>query len=68
MFPILSKIVLLLALAGTRHEWIFVDTTHNWTLRNRHLYLGAQGPLKIRTAAKNDSDGCTDFLKLGEFY
>lgn len=67
--PYLAKVNSSLISSCRNKTWVdFVDTTHDWTFWKRRLYLGAQGPLKLRIAGKNDSDGCPAFPKLWEFY
>lgn len=67
--PYSAKVNSFLISTCSNKTWVgFVDTTHDRTFWKRHLYLGAQGPLKHRTAGKNDSDGCMVFLKPWDFY
>lgn len=67
--PYSAKVNSFLTSTCSNKTWVaFVDTTHDSTSWEGHLHLGTQGPLKLRTAGKNDSDGCMAFLKLLEFY
>lgn len=69
VLPYLAKVNSSLISTWGSKTWVdFVDTTRDWTFWKRHLYLVVQGPLKLRIAGKNDSDRCTAFLKLWEFY